>query len=145
MTQLQAGLMRVPLPRETPDAKLAKQVSAASERYPSLRSASIWLCCSLALRIAPRAQCGVINAAAAALCSRTAFLPFLHVPFSLLSRPLAYRRRLHIKNLYRLLRFVFELLFRRLPLLLFRLFSCLFLLFLCFWHAFDLENVALGA
>lgn len=83
MTQLQAGLMRVPLPRETPDAKLAKQVSAASERYPSLRSASIWLCCSLALRIAPRAQCGVINAAAAALCSRTAFLPFLHVPFSL--------------------------------------------------------------
>lgn len=78
--------------------------------------------------------------------ARTAFLPFHHVPFSLPStRSLAYRRRLHIKNLYRLLRFVFMLLFRRLPLLLFRLFGCLFLLFLCIWHAFDLENVALGA
>lgn len=69
----------------------------------------------------------------------------LSSPSSTSLRPLAYRRRLHIKNLYRLLRFVFELLFRRLPLLLFRLFGCLFLLFLCFWHAFDLENVALGA
>lgn len=81
---------------------------------------------SLALRIAPRAQCGVINAAAAALCSdRLPPLPTLPLASA---RSLAYRRRLHIKNLYRLLRFVFELLFRRLPLLLFRLFR-----FRCCW------------
>lgn len=50
----------------------------------------------------------------------------------------AYRRRLHIKNLYRLLRFVFEL-------LLFRL-SRVFLVFsFFFWLVYDLENVALGA
>lgn len=111
----------------------AKQVSPASQ-IPFSRSRS-W--------IAPRAQCGVINAAAAALCSTRPMPP---TPFPLLSAVrcslFAYRRRLHIKNLYRLLRFVFELLCRC-----FYFASLEFVFVFCFffWLAFDLENVALGA
>jgi len=66
-----------------------------------------------------KAHCGVINAAAAALCSaspRTLYPPH---PASSISFSCSVIWRLHIKNLYSLLRFVFELLVLLLFLLVF--------------------------